>query len=271
MSNGERTEQRPATPARIYDYLLGGTYNFPADREVAKKFLERYPDAHAIAQANRAFLRRAVRELVDAGVRQFLDIGSGIPTEGNVHEIAQAVAPDTRVVYVDIDPVAVAESMEMLEGNDSATAIRGDLRSPDAILAHPRLRNLLDFDQPIALLLVAVLHFVSDDADAYGSIEKLTAALASGSYLVISHAAAEAFQVSDETAKAVEEAYNRRTATATATRSRPEVARFFSGRIELVDPGVVYLVEWRPSPDDPKDFIDEPHRSGVWAAVGKIR
>jgi len=263
MTNGERTEQKPATPARIYDYVLGGTHNFPADREAAKKAAELFPDFPAAARANRAFLRRAVRELVDAGIRQFLDIGSGIPTEGNVHEIAQTTAPDARVVYVDNDPVAVAEGLEILEGNDRATAILGDLRNPQAILSNPRLRDLLDLDQPIGLLLVAILHFVPDDELAYGSVEQLTASLAPGSYLAISHVAAEAFAPSDERVEAMKDIYKRQTTSQGTMRTRSEIARFFSGKIELVDPGVVHVVEWRPSPDDPKDFADEPNRSGM--------
>src|SRR5439155_181908 len=131
--------------------------------------------------------------LATAGVRQFLDIGSGIPTEGNIHEIAQEVAPDSRVVYVDIDPDAVAESLEILEGNERATAVRADLRTPGGVLEHRGVRRMLDFDQPVGLLLVAVLHFVPDDAEVYDAVAKLVAALAPGSYLVATHAAAEAF------------------------------------------------------------------------------
>src|SRR6266536_4281960 len=146
---------KPATAARIYDYYLGGVHNFPADREAARQVIAMYPFIPAAARANRAFLGRAVRFLADAGIRQFLDIGSGIPTGGNVHEIAQGIAPDARVVYVDIDPVAVAESLEILEGNERATAIRANLCSPQVILGHPDVRRLLDLKQPVGLLLVA--------------------------------------------------------------------------------------------------------------------
>src|SRR5688572_15286219 len=146
---------KPATAARIYDYYLGGVHNFSADRAAAQQVTSVFPFIPTAARANRAFLGRAVRVLVAAGVRQFLDIGSGIPTVGNVHEIAQAVAPDARVAYVDIDPVAVSEGQELLAGNDRAVALLGDLRDPQAVLAHPGVRRLLDFGQPTALLLAA--------------------------------------------------------------------------------------------------------------------
>src|SRR3954462_5904574 len=154
---------KPATSARIYDYVLGGVHNFPADRAAAQALIQAAPTIPGIARANRAFLRRAVRFLGEAGVRQFLDIGSGIPTAGNVHQVAESV-PDARVAYVDIDPVAVAASLELLEGNDRATAIRADPRDTRAILEHPQLKRLIDFDQPVAVLLVSMLHFVDDEA-----------------------------------------------------------------------------------------------------------
>lgn len=263
------TTNRPATSARIYDYCLGGVHNFPADQEVARKLIAQFPFIPAVARANRAFLRRAVRQLADAGVRQFLDIGSGIPTEGNVHEIAQEIAPDSRVVYVDIDPVAVAESLEILDGNERATAVRADLRSPQTVLDHPGVRRLLDFDQPIGLLLASVLHFVPDDTQAYDAVARLVAALAPGSYLVVSHAATESFPRGSERAKAAE-LYQRQTATPGGSRSRSETERFFTG-IELVDPGVVWTHEWRPDPDEPTEFADGPQRNGEWAGVGRTK
>ncbi|HEY2792973.1 MAG TPA: SAM-dependent methyltransferase, partial [Micromonosporaceae bacterium] len=160
---------KAATAARIYDYFIGGTHNFPADRAAAQEAIRRAPTIPAISRANRAFLRRAVRFAAEAGIRQFLDIGSGIPTEGNVHEIAQSIAADSRVVYVDIDPVAVAESLAILEGNDRATAIRGDLRDAAAILSAPEV-GALDFGRPVAVLLCAVLHFMPDDDEVRTAI-----------------------------------------------------------------------------------------------------
>jgi len=261
--------QKPATAARMYDYYLGGIHNFPADQDAARKLIALFPHIPAGARANRAFLRRAVRYLATIGVRQFLDIGSGIPTAGNVHEVAQSVAPDARVVYVDIDPVAVAESQEILEGNDGAAAIRGDLRSPDGILAHPAVRRLLDFSEPIALLLASVVHFVPDDAEARAVVARLLGALAPGSYLVISHAAAESFPTPRDIDPEVDGIYDRVTATSVKLRTRPDVVPFF-GDVELIEPGVVWLNEWRPDPAEPaEEFTGASHLSGGWAGVGR--
>lgn len=270
MDNGHGAEQKPATAARIYDYFLGGVHNFPADQEAAKKIIAMFPDIPVAARTNRAFLRRAIRYLASAGVRQFLDLGSGIPTVGNVHEVAAEVAPDARVVYVDIDPVAVAESLQILEGNDRATAIRADLRNPQEVLDHPQLGKLLDLDQPVGLLLMAVMHFVADDTEAYGLVEQLAGAVAPGSYLVMSHGAAETFAVSDEKTKAARDVYRRQTTASGKVRTRSETERFFTGRIELIEPGVVWLPEWRPDPNGVNEFADEPHRSSAWAGVGRI-
>jgi hypothetical protein len=266
---GQVRRQKPATAARMYDYYLGGIHNFPADREAAERVMETFPTFPLIARANRAFLGRAVRYLVDAGIRQFLDIGSGIPTEGNVHEIAQQNAPDARVVYVDTDPVAVAESLELLERNELATALRGDLRNPRAILNHPRLAKLLDFDQPVGLLLAAVLHFLADDAEAYDCVAQLVDALPKGSYLVISAAAAESFAPTGTQTQAVIDVYRQRTTTSAASRTRDEIMRFF-GDLELVEPGLVWLHQW-PDPGAPSEFDDDPARSGEWAGVAVKR
>jgi len=260
---------KPATAARIYDYHLGGTHNFPADRQAAQAMAQMFPLAPALARNNRAFLRRAVRHVASLGVTQFLDIGSGIPTEGNVHEIAQSVAPESTVVYVDIDPVAVTESLEILEGNSRATAIRGDLRDPQSILDNPQVRKLIDFDRPVALLLVAVLHFVPDDAAAFKSVGQFLSALAPGSYLVISHASAEGMRTGQEKLDTAQDLYKRETATPFHLRTRAQVERFFEG-LELEEPGVVWLPQWRPAPDDPTDFVDDPRVSAGLAGVGKL-
>lgn len=270
MTHG--TEQKPATAARIYDYHLGGTHNFPADRAAGQAVVEQNPLVPAMARTNRAFLRRAVAYLVDAGIRQFLDVGSGIPTEGNVHEVAQARAAESRVVYVDIDPVAVMESLEILDGNDRATAIRGDLRDPQAILDHAKVRDLLDFNQPIALLLGAVLHFVPDDEQALAAVATLREALPAGSYLVISHAASfetpQQRAAVDDEVKRVQGVYEKRTASPFRLRSRAELAGFFTG-LSVVEPGLVWLPQWRPEPDDPKDFRDDPSGSFGIGGVGQ--
>jgi hypothetical protein len=258
---------KPATAARMYDYYLGGIHNFPADQEAARKIIAQYPFVLAAARSNRAFLGRAVRHLAAAGIRQFLDIGSGIPTERNVHEIAEEVTPDARVVYVDIDPTAVAESLEILEGNDRAIAIRADLRRPRLILDHPAVRRLLDFGQPIGLIMAAVLHFVPDDTQAYGAVTQLFDALAPGSFLVISHTSTEVFWPDHEKE---DDLYRRHTATPGTVRTRAEIEQFFTG-VDLLDPGVVWAYEWQPDPDEPEELTDNLRRGGFWAGVGRKR
>jgi SAM-dependent methyltransferase len=259
------TDDEPsvATTARIYDYFLGGTHNFAADRAAAEALLQIAPVIQGSARVNRAFLGRAVRYLTGVGVRQFLDIGSGIPTAGNVHE----VAPDSRVVYVDIDPTAVALSLELLAGTPSATALPGDLHDPDAILAHPDLRSLLDLGQPVGLIFASVLHFVDDDAEAYAVVERLLAALAPGSFLVLSHGS-----LPDGTADGTEErargVYDNQTVAALRLRERAAVERFFAG-LDLVEPGLVWAPQWHPAADDPTDFIADPKASGMLAGVGR--
>jgi hypothetical protein len=213
-----------------------------------------------------------VSYLGGVGVRQFLDIGSGMPTQSNVHEVAHSIAPESRVVYVDIDPVAVSESLELLAGIDYTTAILGDLRSPQAILDHPRVRKVLDFNQPIALLLMGILHFVADDDVAMPSVAHLVDALPPGSHLAISHLAVETMEVTrtrDDSYEIVEDLYRRKTATPLGARTREQIGRFFE-RTTLVEPGLVWMTEWRPAPDDPQDFADDPRRSGWWAGLGKI-
>jgi SAM-dependent methyltransferase len=256
----QQSTRKPATAARIYDYYLGGIHNFPADQQAAHMLATQFPCIGSVARANRAFMRRTVRHLVDAGIRQFLDIGSGIPTAGNVHEIAQDAAPDTRVVYVDIDPEAVAESLEILEGNKLATAIRADLRTPEVILEHPTVRRLLDFRAPIGLLLVGVLHFVPDDDEANKAVAELLAPMAPGSYVVVAHAASEAFDQLLEQSANKTDVYRQQTSTPGTSRTQSRVERFFAG-LELVDPGVVQVCDWWPEPDD--------RDGGSWVGVGR--
>lgn len=177
--------------SRIYDYYLGGSHNFEVDREAARKAMEFMPGLPKIMQANRAFMRRAVRFAVDQGITQFLDIGSGIPTFGNVHEVAQSAVPGARAVYVDHDPVAVAHSQAVLEGNDDADVVAADLLKPQEILGSSEVERLIDLNRPVALLLVAILHFVEDEDDPYAVVAKLRDALAPGSMLVLTHASYE--------------------------------------------------------------------------------
>jgi SAM-dependent methyltransferase len=213
-----------------------------------------------MARANRAFLGRAVRYLAATGIRQFLDIGSGIPTEGNVHEVAQRAVPGAHVVYADIDPVAVAHSRAILAGNQDAAVIEADLREPDRILADQTVRRLIDFSQPTALLLVAVLHVIGDADDPWQVVARLRAELAPGSYLVLCHATSESRPA---VAQAVEKLYTRGVTTGSRIRSRAEILRFFDG-FDLVDPGLVYMPQWRP--DSPDDVPADP--SQLWALVG---
>jgi hypothetical protein len=238
-------------PARIYDYLLGGKDNFPADRGVAEQLITIAPVTRDVAEDNRAFLRRVVRFLArEAGIRQFIDLGSGLPTQGNVHEIAQAVAPDARVVYVDNDAMVVTHSRALLAG-DNTVAIQADLRECDVILTHPEIRELIDFNQPVALLLVAILHFIPDDQDPLGIVARFRDALPTGSYLAISHGTRDipvrpdmsAEEMAEMGAK-VEQLYQL-TTSSLVTRTRAEVERFFDG-LELVDPGLVEIQRWRP-------------------------
>jgi len=244
-------DTKRANVARVYDYLLGGTHNFLADQDVARVIAAVEPNARAIGRANRAFLGRAVRFLGAAGIRQFLDIGSGIPTEGNVHEVAQGADPGARVVYDDLDPVAIAHSKALLGGNANASIIGADLRDPGRILAHKGTRNLIDFSQPVGLLLVAVLHFISDEEEPWRIVATLRDALAPGSYLVLCHGTDEG---KPEVAQATEKVYSRGVSTDIHMRSRAEIMRFFDG-FELVDPGLVDIPMWRPdSPADPTQF-----------------
>jgi trans-aconitate methyltransferase len=257
MPDGDYSS-RPSS-ARIYDALLGGNHNFAADREAAKKLLEAIPYAAELARANRAFLNRAVNFMIDAGVRQFLDIGSGIPTVGNVHEIAQARVPDAKVVYVDIDPVAVAHSSEILRDNRNAVAVQADLRFPDAVLDSPVVRDLLDPDRPIGLLLVSVLHFVTDEA-AFPAVDRIRAALPPGSFLAVSHGVLDT--PADEAAGDVATIYRRTDVATAAGRTREQIMRFF-GDADLVPPGLVWVHQW-------PDGAGDAQNAAVVAGVAKL-
>ncbi len=249
-------------PARMYDYYLDGKNNFPADREAAERALAIAPSTRDMARENRAFLRRAVRFLAaEAGIRQFLDIGAGLPTQGNVHEVAQAVAADARVVYADNDPVVVTHARALL-ADPSTAAIPADLRDPGAILASPEVRALLDSGQPVAILLLAVLHFIQDADDPAGIVARLRDAVPAGSYLAISHATADAPNPRPEVAAQVVGVYRRATASL-ALRGGAEVARFFEG-FDLVDPGLVQVQHWRP-----EAVSTAP--GGIWGGVGRKR
>jgi len=228
----------------MYDYHLGGVHNFPVDRDVAEQMAAVMPDLPLILRANRAFLLRAVRFLADAGIRQFLDLGSGIPTVENVHEIAQRIAPESRIAYVDADPVAVAHGRELLRDNPYATAVQADLRNVAGVLRAPEVSALIDFSQPVGLLMVAVLHFVSDSDDVDSVLAGYRHALAPGSYLAISHAAGDRDAL-PEGADQARTIYSRRVSELTL-RSRAEVTTMFDS-LDLVNPGVVPIEEWHPN------------------------
>lgn len=248
--------------ARCYDYYLGGAHNFAVDRELAHRVLELVPYGRDVARDNRAFLRRAVRYCVDNGVRQFLDIGSGIPTVGNVHEIAQAVDPESPVVYVDNEPVAVAHSKTILEGNDKATAVQADFADVDAILEHAETRRLLDFSQPVGLMLIALAHFVPDEEGPCETVRRYADRLAPGSYFALSHLTDDDYP---EKVHGPQESYQA-SSNPFYPRSRDQVVAL-TADFELVDPGLVYLPQWRP--DTEEDRWEEPERSLLYAAVGR--
>jgi len=244
--------------ARIYDYWLGGKDNFAADREAADRQARAIPQLPWLARQNREFLRRVVRFLAGQGIAQFLDIGSGLPTNQNVHEVAQRVRPDARVVYVDIDPVVISHAQALLSGSQT-TAVRADVSRPDEILLAPEVRRLIDFSKPVAVLVIAVLHIVPDEADPAGAMARIRAAMAPGSYLVISHAAVSPDHVVgtkrlSETARAVADTTR---ATTVPGRTGDEIAGFF-GDMTLVEPGLTDIWAWRPESDvvvTPTDFM----------------
>ncbi|MEV2265395.1 SAM-dependent methyltransferase [Nonomuraea africana] len=223
--------------ARMYDYYLGGKDNFRSDREAAEKVLAVVPETRQAARENRAFMQRAVRHVAGQGIRQFLDIGTGLPTQGNVHEVA---GPGARVVYVDNDPIVLAHGRAILAGAEGVDVTQGDLRLPEAILDSPEARKLLDFDQPIAILVVAVLHFIQDGEDPERILGRLKERMAPGSYLVLSHACPNRPTESEDIASV----YDLATA-GIRLRTRAEIAPLFDG-LELVEPGLVNVAEWRP-------------------------
>lgn len=253
--------ERPSA-ARVYDFYLGGFHNFAADREMGRRAVELWPELPEIMQANRAFMRRAVRFLTSAGIRQFLDLGSGIPTVGNVHEVAQQAAPDVRVVYVDNDPVAVEHSRAILTGNPHTVVLEADLRDPDSILGDRELARMLDLSQPVAVLMVAVLHFVPEEAHPAALVARFRDAIVPGSFLVLSHASTDGQP--ERTAE--HRGLYQRTATPMTMRTRAEIAALFGG-FEWVAPGLVYLPLWRPDPAAPVE--ERPERFTGFAGVGR--
>jgi hypothetical protein len=259
------TDPDKASVARMYDALLGGEHNFAIDREAVAAVTAIDPQVRALARANRAFLGRAVRFLTRTGVRQFIDLGSGIPTQGNVHEVAQAADPEARVIYVDKDPVAVAHSTALLSDNPRADIVDADIRRPADVLSSPQVRRLIDFDQPVAVLMVAILHFVTPEEDPAGIVAAFRDALPEGSWLALSHATN---QDRPDTAAAVTQLYRSRATSPVTARSHDEIQDLFTG-FDLTEPGLVHVPLWRP--DEGEDVPEKPTEYWVYAGVGRRR
>jgi hypothetical protein len=254
-----RIDTTRAHPARIYDCWLGGKDNFAADREAAELALRAYPELAEAIRSNRAFLGRAVRFLVGAGVRQFLDVGTGLPALDNTHEVAQREAPDSRIVYVDNDPIVLRHAQALLTSTPEGACdyLQADLRDPEKILAEAA--PTLDFGRPVALMLLAVLQFALDADDPYALVARLVAALPPGSYLVISHPTDDFNPNKGESMRV----YNERSVEQAVVRDQDAVARFFAG-LELLDPGLVPVAKWRP---DSAATAAKP--SSMWCAVAR--
>jgi hypothetical protein len=250
--------------ARMYDYYLDGYHNFAVDREAAERVISFYPGVPIAARANRGFLRRAVRYCLDQGIDQFLDVGSGIPTAGNVHEIAQTQNPNARVVYVDIDPVAVTHSLSLLRDNPNATMVQADATEPGRILADPGFKRLIDVRRPLGVILSALLHFLPEDAVAARTVRILRDAMARGSYLVLSHGTHD--DVPKELVAPIVSLYEN-AVSPFKYRAAGEVARFFEG-LELVAPGIVAVPRWRPESDEDV-LLDHPERSLTLGGVAR--
>jgi hypothetical protein len=253
-----------ANQARVYDYVLGGRDNFAADRAAAEELISIWPEMAFAMRANRAFLGRAVRYLAaDAGIRQFLDVGTGIPTAGNTHQIAQEVAPESRVVYADYDPIVLAHARALLTSTDAGATeyIHADLRDTSAILR--QASELLDFTKPVAITLVAILHAIPEDDNPHAIVAELLAAVPPGSYLALTHMSSDLLD--EGTQGGVEDVVDRMVQQRLTTRSRAQVARFFTGT-DLVEPGIVAVEDWRPKPG-----TSETGKSSLWCGVGRKR
>jgi S-adenosyl methyltransferase len=248
-----------AHQARIYDYLLGGKDNFAADRKAGDAMIEAYPTMVELVRANRAFLRRAVRFLAgDAGVRQFLDIGTGIPTAGNTHEVAQAVDPGSRVVYVDYDPIVLAHARALLTSDAEGVTGYVDVDLRDVAKVLDRAAETLDFAEPVAVTMAMTLHAISDDDDPHGIVARIVSALPPGSYLAISHPASD---IEPERVTDLLDRLNRLSYQQYIGRTYAQVLRFFEG-LELVEPGLVQIQQWRPTSESDETF-------SVWAGVAR--
>jgi hypothetical protein len=249
----------------MYDYYLGGRDNYEVDREAAQRVIDLFPDIVPMAQGNRRFMHRAVRFLAESGIRQIIDIGTGIPTSPNTHQVAQEVSPDVRVAYVDNDPIVATYAGAHLLGAGNTGFFLGDLRDPESVLKHSTISQLIDFDQPVGLMLVAILHFIRDDEDPAGLVAAYRDALPAGSHLVLSHTTGDFHQLDGDAGEA-RDVYQDKGATASLTlRSREQVLAFFDG-FELVHPGLVQPPLWRP--DGPAPTKQELAHVGFYGGVG---
>jgi len=255
-----------AHPARVYDYWLGGKDNFPADRELGDQVMQVLPGTGRSAQANRAFMVRAARSMAEAGVRQFIDIGTGLPTSPNLHEITQTVAPEARVVYVDNDPIVLVHARALLTSSPKGRTgyVDADIHNPEKILREAA--GILDFSQPVGLTLIAILHYVADD-DPWGIVRQLVAGMPSGSYLAVSHATIDIRQSgTPEQLIKGRELMNQLLPGPFIPRTHAEVSQFFDG-LELLAPGVVQTTAWRPDPGDE----DLNGTTPMWCGVARKR
>jgi hypothetical protein len=253
-----------AHQARMYDYALGGKDNYAADRAAVEAVLKVWPEIVFTARANRAFLGRVIRYLAgEAGIRQFLDLGTGIPTAGNTHQVAQAIAPETRVVYVDYDPVVLAHARALLTGSEAGATeyIDADLRDTGSILA--QAGQLLDFTKPVAVTLISILHAIPDADDPHAIVARLMNAVPAGSYLALSHTGSDLLTA--DVQQGIKNVIGSSGQQQYSNRTREQVARFFAGT-DLVEPGLVRVEEWRPEPG-----ADDTRKSALWAAVGRKR
>jgi hypothetical protein len=248
--------------ARVYDYLIGGKLNYAIDRMFAEQILQVRPEAKDLALLNRRWLRRAVRFGAEQGVRQFLDIGSGMPTVGHVHEVVQSIDPESRVVYVDNEPVAVAHSEIVLQDNENAAMVQADAEFPDDVLQHATTERLLDFGKPVMVIMAAFIHFIPDERDPAGLIAAYRDAVVPGSYLALSSGT---FEGQGEEVRRAAELYQK-SGTDVVARSKDELRALLDG-FEILPPGIVFTPEWRP--DDPAEVGDHPEQASQLALVAR--
>ncbi|HKS44336.1 MAG TPA: SAM-dependent methyltransferase [Amycolatopsis sp.] len=248
--------------ARVYDYFIGGKLNYAIDREFAHKVIDELSNVREVCLFNRYWLRRVVRFGIEQGIRQFLDIGSGMPTEGHVHEVAQKLVPESRVVYVDNEPIAVAHSQIVLEGNERAAMVNADGEQPETIFGHPDTRRLLDLREPIMVIMAALVHFIPNDRNPAGLVAQYRDCIAPGSYFALS---SDVNDLQDPSWLRAVEMY-KETANPLYLRSGEELAALLTG-FDIVEPGVVFTPLWRP--DNPEDIGPNPERAGIMAVVGR--